>query len=310
MRNQKITDLRLIGSVFCICMLMLNPLEGSSQSTQLSLEQTIEKAESAGIDKNHIERVRNLSGGAVSDLVIVDMISQAIDLAEKGMPTEFMMQKMLEGFAKGVPAGRMQPVLESIYQHTPSAVAISDRWMAKPEVKPFIDAMGEQQQRFKNDLVQANLKSLTQQVDPEQIVLVLNELGKQSVLEKTSPQAIAAAVGVLPDMPESVRNGAGIQGVIAKAVQGGFSAADIQKLPGAMNAAERRSQLPAASILNRMSDQIGNGMPANQVLQNLFNGNLNAGPPSGIPGRPNGGPGGNPGRGNGQGNGNGNSGGN
>lgn len=295
MKNQKRNRLSLGASVLCICLLMLNPRTALTQSNQSAFLQAIEKAEAAGIDENHIEKIMNLSGGAISDDTIIKMILPATELAEKGMPTEFVIQKMLEGFAKGVPADRMQPVLESIYQHTPSAVAISEQWMAKPDVRPFIDAMGEHQQRFKKDLIQANLKSLTQQVDAEQIESVLNELGKQSILEKTSPQAVAAAVGVLPDMPESVRKGAGIQNMIAKAIQGGFSAADIQKLPGAMNAAERRSQLPAASIMNRMSDQIGSGIPANQVLQNLFNGNLNAGPPSGIPG---GRPGGNPGRGN------------
>jgi len=53
-----------------------------------------------------------------------------------------------------------------------------------------------------------------------------------------------------------------------------------------MNAAEGRSQLSAASILNGMSHQLGSGIPANQILQNLFNGKANAGPTQGIPGWP------------------------
>ncbi|NBC28308.1 MAG: hypothetical protein GVY08_15715 [Bacteroidetes bacterium] len=132
---------------------------------------------------------------------------------------------------------------------------------------------------------------------------LLDELGDPALLENTSLQVVPAAVGILPDMPASMQNEAGIQTVISKAVRGGFSPADIQKLPGAMNAAERRSQLGAASILDGVSNQLGSGTPANQVLQNLFNGNITGGPPADIPGRPNNRPGGRPDKGQGQGNG-------
>lgn len=286
---------------------LLLPVMGFSQ--QADLEAAMDRAVTAGVDMQQIEQIRQRAAGSVSDATLADIMAPIADLAEKDMPTEFMVQKVLEGFAKGIPSGRMKPVLDAIHAHTPRAVMITNRWVEKPDVSPFIQALGDQEPRFRNDLVNASLKSLTQQVSPEQIESVLNELGSTLVLKDTSPHVIAAAVGVLPDMPASMMNSAGIRRVIAKAIRGGFSAADIQKLPGAMNAAERRSQLPAASILSGMSTQIGNGIPANQVLQNLFNGNVNAGPPSGVPGRPDGRPGGKPdGRGQGSGNGNGGSG--
>lgn len=294
------------GAFLIILLLVLMlPLNASSQQSK-DIQQITNRALAAGIDRNQLEQVRERAASqGVDSETLVRMMEPAADLAERGMPSEFMVQKMLEGFAKGVPAGRMMPVIESIHQHTPEAVAMSDRWMSGADVAPFLQSMGGQQSRFRSDLISASLKSLTQRVPSETIEAVLSELGNPAVLEKSSPQIIAAAVGILPDMPASMTAKAGIQNVIARAVQGGFSAVDIQKLPGAMNAAARRSQLPSASILNGLSNQIGNGIPANQVLQNLFNGNINAGPPAGVPGRPGGKPGGRPGQGQGNGRGNG-----
>lgn len=291
--------------VILLILLML-PVNALSQDGG-DIQQVAERAIAAGVDRYQVEQIKERAASrGVDSEMLAQMMGHAADIAEKGMPSDFMVQKMLEGLSKGVPAGRMMSVIESIHQQTPGAVAMSERWMSRPDVKPFVQAAGLQQSRFRSDLINASLKSLTQQVPSETIESVLSELANPEVLERTSPQVIAAAVGILPDMPSSMINEEGIQNVIARAVQAGFSAGDIQKLPGAMNAAARRSQLPSASILSGLSDQIGNGIPANQVLQNLFNGNINAGPPAGVPGRPGGKPGGRPGQGQGNGNGNGN----
>lgn len=271
-----------------------------------SLQSAMDRAVAAGLDQHRIDQIqeRALARG-IDDAMLARLLEPAADLAENNLPSEYVMQKIMEGFAKSVPGGRMLPVIEAIHQQTPRAVAMVDQWAGKTEVGPFLKSMGDQQPRFRQDMVNAGLKSLTHHVAPETIESVLNELGKASVLNKTSPQAVAAAVGILPDLPASVLGEKGVHGIIAGAIEGGFSAADIQKLPGAINSAERRSQLPAASILEGMSKQLGNGIPANTILQNLFNGNINAGPPEGIPGRPGGKPDGRPGQGQGNGNGNG-----
>lgn len=292
-----------VALLMLLLLVIMLPAKASSQQTD-NIQQITDRAVAAGVAPYQIEQIRERAASrGVDNVTLARMMEPAADLAEQGMPSEFMVQKMLEGLSKGVPAGRMMPVLESIHQHTPGAVAMSDHWMKRPDVTPFVQSLGEQQSRFRSDLINASLKSLTQQVPSESIESVLGELGNPAVLEKTSPQVIAAAVGILPDMPASMMSETGIQNVIARAVQGGFSAVDIQKLPGAMNAAMRRSQLPSATVLNGLSNQIGSGIPANQVLQNLFNGNINAGPPSGIPGRPGGKPDGRPGKGQGNGNG-------
>ncbi|WP_340106333.1 hypothetical protein [Rhodohalobacter sp. 8-1] len=296
------------GLAIILLLVLMLPAKSWSQQVQ-DLQQITDRAIAAGLDRNQIEQIQERAAGrGIDNEMLARLMEPAADLAERGMPSDFMVQKMLEGLAKGVPAGRMMPVIESIHQHTPGAVALSEQWMNRTDVTPFVQSMGGQQSRFRGDLINASLKSLTQEVPSETIESVLVELGNPAVLQKASPQVIAAAVGILPDIPASMLNEAGMQQMISRAVQGGFSAVDIQKLPGAMNAAAKRSQLPSASILNGLSNQIDNGIPANQVLQNLFNGNINAGPPNGIPGRPGGKPGDRPGQGQGNGNGKGNGG--
>lgn len=270
-----------------------------------SFQSVAERAAAAGIEQHRIDQIqeRALDRG-INESMLARLLNPAADLAENNFPSEYVMQKIMEGLAKGVPGGRMLPVIEAIHRQTPQAVAIVEQWTGRAEVASFMKLMGDRQPQFRQELVNAGLKSLTHQVAPETIESVLNELGKATVLDKTSPQAVAAAVGILPDLPAAVLEEKGVHGIIARAIEGGFSAADIQKLPGAINVAGRQSKLPASSVLQGMSKQLGNGTPANIILQNLFNGNINAGPPDGVPGRPGGKPDGRGGN-NGQGNGNG-----
>lgn len=282
---KKISYLYLMIFKLSLVILLLVPVSLFAQ--ERSLPNLIERAIQAGLDGDRITEIEqraNISGVGDQDLVL--LLEPAVELAEQNLPSDFVIQKMMEGFAKNVPAGRMTPVLQSIRDQTPEAASMADNWIGKPEVSSFMNSVGESRSHFRRDLISANLKSLSQNVEGDLIEGLLNELGHESILRNRSPQAVVAAVSVLPDLPASVLQEVEVRGLLARAVGSGFSASDLQKLPGAMNAAERRSQLPAASILNGMSDQIGSGIPANQILQNLFNGNINAGPPQGIPGRP------------------------
>lgn len=253
-----------------------------------SMHNLIERALQAGLDGDKIAEIQqraNANGISESDLAA--LLEPAVELSEQNLPADFVIQKMMEGFSKNIPAGRMTPVLQSIRENTPQAALLADNWIGKPEVSSFMNSVGENRSRFRRDLISANLKSLSQNVDAEIVEGLLNELGQESILRNRSPQAVVAAVSVLPDLPASLLQEGGVRGLLARAVGNGFSASDLQKLPGAVNAAERRSQLPAAAIMNGMSNQMSNGVRANQILQNLFNGNIKGGPPRGIPGRPN-----------------------
>lgn len=289
MKMKKKSDLNRVILKLMIVLILLVP--ASLVAQEKSLQNLIDRGSKAGLDSDRITEIQQRAASSgVGEQDLAMLLEPAIELAEQNLPADFVIQKMMEGFAKNVSASRMTPVLQSIRDKTPQAASLADNWIGKPEVSAFMNSVGENRSRFRRDLISANLKSLSQNVEAGLVEGVLNELGQESVLQNRSPQAVVAAVGVLPDLPASVLQEGGVRGLIARAVGSGFSASDLQKLPGAMVAAERRSQLPAASILNGMSDQIGSGIPANQILQNLFNGNINAGPPQGIPGRPNNGP--------------------
>ena len=280
----RVKNIALLAVIFCLAPFML-----FAQQTQSEL---MDRGVAAGLDQSQLERVMdraNERGVEVSDLQ--RLIEPAINLAEQDLPSDYIIQKLMEGFSKGVPPGRMMPLMESIHENTPRAVSIANNWTDKPEVASFMERAGERGPQFRQELISANLKSLTQQVGPDELESVLEGIGQESVLEKSSPRAVVAAVGILPDLPASAREGNAARGLLARAAEGGFSASDFQKLPGAMNAAERRSELPAASVIEGVAAQLGSGIPASEVLQNLFNGNVNPGPPGNRPGRPNNGPG-------------------
>ena len=281
---QRVKNLVLVAVVLCLA-----PFTLSAQQTVSDL---MERGIAAGMDQSQLERVMDRANErGIEEGDLQRLMEPAINLAEQDLPSDYIIQKLMEGFSKGVPPGRMMPLMESIHDNTPRAVSIANNWTEKPEVASFMERSGERGAQFRQELTNANLKSLTQQVGSDELEGVLEGIGQASVLEKTSPRAIVAAVGILSDLPASARQGNAARGLLSRAAEAGFSASDFQKLPGAMNAAERRSELPAASVIEGVAAQLGSGIPASEVLQNLFNGNVNVGPPGDRPGRPNNGPG-------------------
>ena len=290
MMNSKIIHIQRVKNIALLAVILcLAPFALVAQQTVSDL---MERGVAAGLDQSQLERVMDRANErGIEEGDLQRLMEPAISLAERDLPSDYVIQKLMEGFSKGVPPGRMMPLMENIQENTPRAVSIANNWTDKPEVASFMERAGERGPQFKQELISANLKSLTQQVEPAELEGVLESIGQESVLEKTSPRAIIAAVGILPDLPASARQGNAARGLLARAAEAGFSASDFQKLPGAMNAAERRSELPAASVVEGVAAQLGSGIPASEVLQNLFNGNVNAGPPGNRPGRPNNGPG-------------------
>jgi hypothetical protein len=71
--------------------------------------------------------------------------------------------------------------------------------------------------------------------------------------------------------------------MIVRSLKAGFDASELQKLPAAIKMAQQRGQLPAANVIEGISHQLNAGVPAQQILQNLFDGNIGGGPPGGTP---------------------------
>lgn len=291
------TDNKKIGVWLLALFLLCLPGAGVGQS----LEELVQRASDAGIEQNRILELqeRALERG-ITEEQLTELLEPAVALAEQNLPSEMIFQKAMEGIAKGVSSGQMMPVLQDIRHGTESVVPVVNEWIEREDVGQMI---GRSEERFDRDklreeMMKASAKAVSQQVDLELVQDLLNMLSEQGVIPSSRPSSILAAISIMPDIPSIHERPDAAKGVLVRAVQGGFTAAEMQRLPGAMNMAQRRSQLPAAAVIEGVSQQMRGGVPAADILQNLFNGNVGGGPPGNIPpGLEN-----RPGRGQGQGN--------
>lgn len=273
----------ILAVVTTLCLIIVAFADVSSQDRGLT--DMISQARSAGIGEADISRLQNRAGErGISDEQLLLFLQPAVEMAEQNLPADIVFQKALEGIAKGIPAGRMIPVLDGLKEHSMQAASVIDPWMQREEVKAFVAKDGKSSEvNFRNEMIRAGVKSVSPENQTREIEQLLSAIDNSSVLDKTTPASVLAAVNIIPDLPASARRGEVMSSLVSKALGNGFNAEEMQKLPVAMNAAQRRSQLPAATVMEGVANQLQGGIPAEQILQNLFNGNVSAGPPGNIP---------------------------
>jgi hypothetical protein len=292
--------------IWLLALMFLIPVVGLGQAQPLN--ELIEKARAAGIEEARIVELQNRAANrGITEEQLSVLLEPAVELAEQNLPSELIFQKAMEGIAKGVPAQQMIPVLQNIRQGTESVAPVVNSWIEREDVGRMIEQSGERFNResMKEEMLSVSAKAVSQQVGIELVQDLLNMLTEQGGIPTTRPSSVLAAISIMPDIPSIHERPDAAKGVLVRAVQGGFTANDMQRLPGAMNMAQRRSQLPAAAVLEGVTQQLQGGNPAAEILQNLFNGNVGGGPPGNIPrgleNRPGRGQGG-PGQGNNSGN--------
>lgn len=250
-----------------------------------SLSDLIQSARGAGIDQSALDQLQNRAANrGISDEQLIQFIEPALALAEQNLPSEMIFQKAMEGMAKGIPAQQMNPVLQNLRQGTEAAVTIVDPWVDRGDVAQMRGRSGEQISReaFRNEMLKAGSKAMSQNIAPETLQNLLNAIGEEAILNRSNPSGILTAVSIFPDLPSTGEHPEKSGAVVARALQNGFGANELQKLPGAMISAQRRSQLPSASVIEGLSGQMLSGTPASQILENLFNGSIGGGPPGNI----------------------------
>lgn len=265
--------------------LLFLTLTGTLYAQQNNLNAVIQKAQESGINKSALTKLqKRAKAQGISDEQLIDLIEPAIDMASQNLPADFAIEKSLEGLSKNIPVSRIAPVLQRLNNTAAEAVKIIDPWMDKPDVKKMVrnSPAGMSEEKFRNELTKATSKALNQNVDQKTAKDIFAQMGDESVLGKASPPDIIAAVGILPDMPQGVDQSQTGK-FIVRALKGGFKANELQNLPSAMNMAQQRSELPAASVIEGVSKQLKGGVPAKQILQNLFNGQVGGGPPGSVP---------------------------
>lgn len=249
------------------------------------LEAVLQKAQESGIDESALTELQQRANSrGATDEQIAALIQPAIDMAGQNLPPELALEKAMEGLSKGVPASKIAPVLQRLNQSAAEAVAIVDPWLERPDVKEMVAKTpnGISNEEFRNELTKATSKAINENINQETAKEIFNEMGDESVLGKASASDIIAAVGILPDMSQGVDASRSGQFII-RALKGGFKANELQNLPSAMNMARQRSELPAASVIEGVSQQLDGGVPAKKILQNLFNGEIGGGPPGNVP---------------------------
>jgi len=253
---------------------------------QETVESLLDRATASGIDQTRITEVRQrVQERGMSDQEFMSIVQPAIDMADENLPYEMIFEKVLEGLSKGVSTQRMTPVLSSIRENASRSARLVDRWMERPEVGQFVER-GEgrmQREQFRNEMVKAGSKAMMQNIDEEILIETLNNVSDGN-MDKVKPAGLLAAINILSDLPNGSNSASQNARLVLRALQSGFEAGDIQKLPAALNMAQRRSQLPAAAVGKGFMEQIERGFPSERILQNMFNGQVRGGPPGNVPG--------------------------
>ena len=251
-----------------------------------TLGDLIEQARSAGIEQSRIVDLQNRAEArGIGDEELMNIIRPAISMAEQNLPHEMIFEKAFEGISKRVPVHQIEPVLNSIAESSARAAQIVDVWVEKPEVGRMLNREGERMDRgtFRNEMIKASSKGLMQNFDANVMEETLESVAQSSAMGRARPSGIITAISILSDLPSAAQEPTESARIVLRAFEGGFDASDLQKLPGAMNMAQRRSQLPAQAVAEGLQRQLQGGLPASQILQNLFNGKVGGGPPGNVP---------------------------
>jgi len=247
---------------------------------ETNIKALMKQARESGLEQSALVELQNRAKQRGADnQQLSTIIKTAISMSKENLPAEVAVQKSLEGFSKGIPADRIVAVVKRMHQNLGQAVKIIDPWMQKPTVQEMLNRTTKEmpQKKFRNELAKAASKSMMQNISAETVKNVLSQIGNKTVISHTGPTDIVAAMGILPDLPETAdpkRSGA----FIVRALKGGFKADALQQLPSAIKMAQHHSELPAASVLEGVASQMKKGVPARQIIQNLFNGKIGGGP--------------------------------
>lgn len=283
MKKLKLYSTKLLSQIAAV--LLIFTLSVAPVSAQ-SLGDLIDQARTAGIEQSQLSELQDRAAArGISNDELMDIIRPAIAMAEQNLPHSMVFEKAFEGLSKRVSAQQMQPVLNSIAESASDASQFVDQWVQKPEVIQMLNRdrsrMGEQE--FRNEMIKASSKGLRQNFDRAVMEETLESIAVGSAMQNAQPSGIITAINILSDLPTAAQEPTETARIVLRALEGGFDASDLQKLPGAMNMAQRRSQLPAQAVAEGLARQLQGGQPASQILQNLFNGQIGGGPPGNVP---------------------------
>lgn len=260
-------------------------LPATSNAQQPSVSELVQQARELGIDQASLaELQQRAKARGIGDRELISVINSALELAGQKLPSDHIIQKALEGMSKGVAGSQIAQVLTRMQEATEQSARIVGPWMDRPGVRAMIERTGpETSQEVRSELIKSASRAIAQNTPARVVGDILSDLSEESVLARTHASNIATAIGILPELPTTATQPEVSRAFVVRALKGGFSGDDLQKLPAALNVAQMRSRLPAASVIQGVADQLQGNVPAAQILQNLLNGTTGGGPPGSVP---------------------------
>ncbi len=271
--------------LWCLLWCLLMALPALLHAQDAGLDELIRRARAVGIEQSNLDQLQQRAGQqGLSNDELASLIAPAVSLAEQNLPSDALFNKALEGLSKGISPNRILPVLQNLQSNTVRMAPVVDNWIGKPEVANMLQQNeGMERNAFRNEMIKSVSRGVSAEITSESISALLDEVGSDDVMSESSPQSIVTAVGIFAELPTSAQNPEMSRSLLIRSLKAGFSSSDLQKLPGAMSVAQQRSQLPAASVVEGVANQMRDGIPAQEILKNLFNGNIGGGPPGGLP---------------------------
>ncbi|MFB6249811.1 MAG: hypothetical protein ABEL97_14715 [Salinibacter sp.] len=249
----------------------------------------IEQGQKAGADADLLRTVATRAREAgYSAQATADLLRPAIALAEQGLPATPLMNKALEGLAKQVPTARMTPVLRQLRTHTQKAGALVSTWSSQKSTQALLGRSGPLSRAEQNRLITTIAEARQQNLPRPAVKQFLNQLPDAVQRRPVSLSKVTTAVGTMPDLPAARKNPTLARELLTAALNAGYDAESLRRLPAALEQARRTTQRPTTAIARGAARAITKGTPASTVLRSLFRGSIpGGGPPAGAgPGPP------------------------
>ncbi len=280
--------LRILLPLLVVIILILE----SPAAAQISDEYrpVYDEAVAAGIDRERLETLfARAQNRQISPEDVNGMVAPAISLVEQDLPWHPVLLKAMEGMAKRVPPHTIRQVLDQMESGFARAAALVDPWLARDEVRAMIEKgrgsrdAGVAARSYRDMVLENTSYALQHNIREESIRDFLEQVVSERATERSGMTPVATAVRVLPDLPTSEDDQSMSNRILVRALNAGFSATEIQQLPDAFRSAQFQSRLPIENIAQGIQHQLGEGIPAQHILENLFQGNVGGGPPGFIP---------------------------
>lgn len=266
-----------------LCIALIGALPGLAAAQ--SIDELVDRGTEAGIDRTLLETVSERAEGAGLDVAeTARLIEPGVALAEQGLPAQAVVQRALEGLAKNVPSEQITQVVDRLQQATERAGQAGDRWLERPEVQRMLgqdDAPAAEEGR--RAVVEGLAQAYVQSAPDEALEAALERMPAELPPGRASAPAVGAALQVLADLPVSAEEPGLAAGLLVEALNTGFSASDLRRLPAALDVAQQRGEMPAEAVARGALSQMAEGTPAASVLENLFQGEVPGQPPGGTP---------------------------